>query len=269
MFQPTQNKPAIAILVIIVIGFLVTNSMNTRSKAIDEVQKLLREYKTAKALNILEQLKGSSQAKDKDLDTLIFYTLVKSKNFNAATDTIKRIEYIPKKFSGDFNEIIEILTANNSSDLIALTLPKAFKLDLDENFFIDLANNINSLSAETRILEAGLDYYNKSSKSIGKDRFDHKKLKEYIVKRYLDIAEMNIGANKANEALNTLKRLENLGLINNSPQKSDYYLSLAMIYKALNQHDLAWDNVQLSAKLGNDRAKSMINSLDRKYKSEY
>jgi hypothetical protein len=261
-----QNKSAIVIVVVIAVAALAMIGINNKSKAIDEVHKLLREYKTAKALLILKSLKGNSQTKDSELDTLIFYTLVKSKNFNPALTVLKQIDYIPKKFSDDFAEIVEILNINNRNELLALLLPKAYKLKLDEEFFIDLASNINSLSPEMQVLESGLSY---SRHSNSKADFDKTKLQEYIVKRYLDISEMQLGSNKADNALKTLKRLENLGLIDNSSRKGDYYLTLALVYKALEQHDLAWDNIQLSAKLDNDRAKSMINTLASKYKKEY
>lgn len=258
-----ENKPRIfAGLAFIALGVFAIGFFN-RSTSIQEVQKLLREYKTAKALQKLEALRGNSKHADKQLDTLLFYAFVKAKNFDSAAQILQRIDYFPKSFSKDFAELIEILRANSRTDLLALILPKAIKLDLSEEFFIELTSGVNSVDAEMRILELGLSY---NRKAILNRNFDQRKLSEYMLKRYFEITDMYIASSRAEQALQVLKRIDALALLKDDFSKAEYHLSLGLVYKALDKHDLAWDNIQASAKLGNDRAKSMISTLGEKYK---
>jgi hypothetical protein len=241
---------------------------------ISKAKAFLAEHKVAMALDILEKTRAKLKKKDLNLEMLMLYALVKSKRFAEADLQIENVEYVPKNYHEQFKEIIDILSINEESKLIAKLIAKSHKIKFDEDYFIELSKQRNSLEAEMKILEEGLVYIreklesHKSPKKKNDKELATRKLEDYIFKRCIEDSNYYIGCQDYKTSLIYLEKAKKLKVIGDSTLKDDYYFNLALTHKNLGNITQAWDNMQIAAKLGSSRAKSMIKALNEKFSPE-
>jgi hypothetical protein len=268
------------IFILSILGLIVLASalsyhfFTFKHSQIAKAKAFLAEHKVAMALDILEQTRAKIKKKDLNLEMLMLYALVKSKRFTEADLQIENVEHVPKNYNKEFKEIIDILSINEEPKLIAKLIAKSHKIKFDEDYFIELSKQRNSLEAEMRILEEGLVYireklenHKSARKKINKE-LATRKLEDYILKRCVEDSNYYIGSQDYETSLYYLEKAKKLKVINNSTLKDDYYFNLALTHKNLGNITQAWDNMQIAAKLGSSRAKFMIRSLNEKYKPE-
>jgi len=268
------------IFILSILGLIVLASalsyhfFTFKHSQIAKAKAFLAEHKVAMALDILEQTRAKIKKKDLNLEMLMLYALVKSKRFTEADLQIENVEHVPKNYNKEFKEIIDILSINEEPKLIAKLIAKSHKIKFDEDYFIELSKQRNSLEAEMRILEEGLVYireklenHKSARKKINKE-LATRKLEDYILKRCVEDSNYYIGCQDYETSLYYLEKAKKLKVINNSTLKDDYYFNLALTHKNLGNITQAWDNMQIAAKLGSSRAKFMIRSLNEKYKPE-
>jgi hypothetical protein len=238
---------------------------------ISKAKAYLAEHKVAMALDILEKTKARIKKRDLNLEMLMLYALVKSKRFKDAELQIENLDYVPKNYHEQFKEIIDILSINEEPVLIAKLIAKSHKIKFDEDYFIELSKQRNSLEAEMKILEEGLFYIreklenHKNPKNKNYKELATRKLEDYILKRCVEDSNYYIGCQDYKTSLHYLEKAKKLKVINDSTLKDDYYFNLALTHKNLGNITQAWDNMQIAAKLGSSRAKYMIRSLNEKY----
>lgn len=271
MFIASRKEKLTVVVVLILslgIGFFTYDLLSFKSSNIKEAKKLLQEFKIAKAQNILEKTKLRLRRNDETLDTLLLYSKIKLAKYEEASKFLdENIKSIPKGFKANFIELVDILSVNDKTDLIVKLISKADKLKLDQDYFISTSQRRSEINQEFKILESGLDYLRQvRSKKNKNQELASDKLELYILKRSMEAADIFIGSNNYKSALAYLDKAQSLGVVNNSSLKDDFYLSLALTYKNLHNFDKAWENMQLAAKLGNERAKGMIEDLHKKYK---
>jgi hypothetical protein len=241
---------------------------------ISKAKAFLAEHKVAMALDILEKTRAKIKKKDLNLEMLMLYALIKSKRFSEAELQIENVEYVPKSYNEQFKEIIDILSVNQEPRLIAKLIAKSHKIKFDEDYFIDLSKQRTSLEAEMKILEEGLLYIrekqknHKSSKNKNYRQLATQKIEDYILKRCIEDSNYYIGCQDYKTSLFYLEKAKKLKVINASTLKDDYYFNLALTHKNLGNITQAWDNMQIAAKLGSSRAKSMIKALNEKYNTQ-
>lgn len=263
--DPRTERFAVTIfLIVLLIGsFVFYDLLTFKSSTIRKATQYLKEYRTAKALEVLEAAQKRSQGKDKDLNVVTLYSLIRSSKFSEAEKFLdKDVEYLPKEFKKNFYELIEILELNERSKLIISLINKAQKLKLEEDFFIDTSKRRETPYEEFQILEAGLNYYqsskNKKKKNDDETKASGKKLQDYVLKRCIEVAGNYLGSKNPREALKYLEKADALKLLKNSSRKADYYYTLALAQKNLGSIDKARDYMELAAKLGNKSAKNII-----------
>ncbi len=272
--NPKTERIVVTIILILLLAgsFLVYDLLSFKSRSVKEAEQLLKEYKVAKAQDVLEKAKLRLKKKDKELDSLLFYTLVKAHKYDEAQKVIdKEVEALPQNFGLKFIELIDLLNAHDKSALIVKLIDKAQSLKLDQEFFINASKRRNDITQEFSILEMGLKYlrdakykqYQKNKKSQGEIPTD--KLEDYTLRRCIEVANIFMGSQNYQLALKHLTKAQTLKVLSNSDMKDEYYLNLALVYKELGSMDKAWDNMQLSAKLGNNKAKAMLQSLNKNY----
>lgn len=242
-----------------------------KQSQITKAKGYLAEHKVAMALQILNQAKSKIKNKDLNIEMLILYGLVKAKRFKEASAQLKNIDHIPQNYNKQFKEIIDILSINEEPKLIADLISKSYKIKFNEDYFINLSGQRNSLEAEMQILEEGLLYLRdrverrKARKKKYKKDIGTRKLEDYILKRCIENSNVYIGSKDYKQALVYLEKAKKLKVLNHSTLKDDYYFNLAVVHKNLGNITQAWDSMQISAKLGNSRAKSMLKALNENY----
>ncbi|MBT6843333.1 MAG: hypothetical protein HOA17_05985 [Candidatus Melainabacteria bacterium] len=271
MFIASRREKLIVLITLILVsgtGYFILDLMSFKSSNIKEARELLKEFKIAKAQNILEKTKLRLRTSDEDLDTLLLYSQIKLAKYKQANKFLdENIKSIPVNFKDSFLELVEILNVNDRADLIVKLIGKASKLKLEQEYFIAISQRRSQIKQEFAILEAGLNYLNtRKLDKKNKTAISSLKLESYLLKRCMEVADINIGSKNYKSALAYLEKALNWGIVNNSALKDDFYLSLALTYKNLHNFDKAWENMQLAAKLGNERAKGMIEDLHKKYK---
>lgn len=261
----------VTLVLALIASYFTYHTITYKKSKLNSAKQLIAEFKISKALETLNKIKAKGN-KDDELDSLILYGLVKAKRFEEASKQTEEINEIPKNFKDSTLEMISILSVHNQIDLIDLIVDKSYKLNLDENFFIKLSQERNSLNTEMQVLEKGLSYlnglrakYNEKKKSKKANEIASSKIEAFILERCIDNSNIFMGSGDYKSALFYLNKAKNLGVLKTSPLKDDYYYNLALVHKQLGNTDEAWNNMQISAKLGNERAKSMINSLNSSY----
>ena len=257
------------VLIVLLVGAIALyDGLSFKSSNLKQAEQLLKEFKTAKAQEILEKTKLRIKKKDKDVDSLMFYSLVKAAKYNEADKFIdKELESVPQSFGLKFIELIDLLNANDRSTLIVKLIDKSQSLKLDQDFFINASQRRNDVTQEFSILETGLKYLRSSKyKKNKKETVLSDKLEDYILRRCIEVSNIFIGSKNNQIALDYLIKAQTLSVLNNAAMKDDYYVNLALAYKEKGDMDKAWDNMQLAAKLGNDKAKDMLKKLDKNYK---
>ena len=260
----------VTLVLALIASYFTYHTITYKKSKINDAKQLISEFKISKALETLNKIKAKG-SKDDELDSLIFYALVKAKRFEEAEKEAEEITAIPKNFKENTLEMISLLSVHNKIDLIDLVIDRSYKLELDENFFIKLSQERNSLNTEMQVLEKGLSYLNglrakfKEKKSKKANEVASSKIEAFILERCIDNSNIFMGSGDYKSALFYLNKAKNLGVLKTSPLKDDYYYNLALVHKELGHKEEAWDNMQISAKLGNERAKSMIQSLNSSY----
>ncbi len=271
MNPKTERIIVTLVLILLLVGAIALyDTLSFKSANLKQAEELLKEYKVAKAQDILEKTKLRIKKKDKEVDSLIFYVLVKSGKYNEADKFIDtELEAIPQSFGLKFIELIDLLNINDRSTLIVKLIDKAQSLKLDQDFFINASQRRNDVAQEFSILETGLKYLrdSKYKQKNKKSEASTNKLEDYTLKRCIEVANIYIGTKNNQTALDYLNKAQALKILSNPTLKDDYYLNLALVYKEMGEQDKAWDNMQLAAKLGNEKAKDMLQKLDKNYKA--
>ncbi len=271
MNPKTERIIVTLVLILTLIGAIfLYDVLSFKGTNLKRAEELLKEYKVAKAQELLEATKKRIKHKDKEVDSLIFYVLVKSGKYNEADKFIDtELEAIPQSFGLKFIELIDLLNIHDRSTLIVKLIDKSQSLKLDQDFFINASQRRNDVAQEFSILETGLKYlrdskYKQKNKNKKAEVLTNK-LEDYTLRRCIEIANIYIGSKNNQLALDYLNKAQALKILTNPALKDDYYLNLALVYKEMGEQDKAWDNMQLAAKLGNDKAKDMLKRLDKNY----
>jgi len=260
----------VTLILALIASYFTYHTITYKKGKLNDAKQLIVEFKIAKALEILHTIKAKG-SNDDDLDSLILYGLVKAKRFEEAEKQTEEVTSIPKESKDNTLEMISLLSVHNKIDLMTSVIDRSARLGFDENFFIELSQERNSLNTEMQILEKGLVYLNgvreklREKKSKKAKEISSSKIESFILERCIDNANIFMGSGDYKSALFYLNKAKNLGILKTSPLKDDYYYNLALVHKKLGNIDQAWDSMQISAKLGNERAKSMIRSLNSSY----
>jgi tetratricopeptide (TPR) repeat protein len=253
----------ITLVLVLLASFFIYHTISYRNSQITTAKKLIQQFKIAKALDILNEIKTKG-IKNEEIDSLILYALVKAKKYDDAKIQIQALQAIPKSFSKRALEIISHLSIHNHIELLSAVITRSLALELDENFFIAISQERNSLSTEMQVLEDGLAYIRRSRElKENKNReIASLNIERFILERCIDNANVYMGTGDYKSALFYLNKAKNLGVLTTDSLKDDYYYNLALVYKALGNKDEAWENMQISAKLGNERAKDILRTLN-------
>ena len=267
--SPNNERIIVTLVLILLLAGSVAlyDGLTFKANNLKEAEQLLKEFKIEKAQEILEKVKLRIKKKDKEVDSLMFYSLVKAGKYNEAEKFIdKELESVPQNFGLKFIELIDLLNVNDRSTLIVKLIDKSESLKLNQDFFINASQRRNDVTQEFSILETGLKYlrslqYKQKQKS--KEELATDRLEDYILRRCIEVSNIFIGSKNIKIALDYLNKAQVLKVLGNSSLKDDYYLNLALVYKEMGETDKAWDNMQLAAKLGNDKAKDLLKSLNK------
>lgn len=271
--QVEQIIAKFAVVLVVLAIFFGYQFLNSRNHHLNQAREFIREYKVAKALEILNTLKAKSSKTDEELGFLIFYTLVKAKKFDDAEKQLDQLEKIKKKHKENFLDAVNFLNLNNKVALINKLVSKSSGMKLSESFFIELSGARNDLNSEMSILTGGLSYLRtlklarskKKKTSILNKEISSSKLENYIMQRCLSNSHIFIGSKDYKSALYYLKKAVDLNVVEDNPSKDDFYYELAVTHRYLGNKDSAWENMQLAAKLGNERAKADIKAAQDRF----
>lgn len=240
-------------------------ALNWTNLNISKARKYMREYRTAKAIQILSKL----DKKNSKVQFLLIHAHAKIREFEAIKPILEKVKDFPSSSSEEVLELFAHLSNNDQMELLLNSFPKCKKLKLREDFFIELSKKRNNITEELKILEAGIAYLDsikkKSKKKKKKNSGKIRKIDDYLVDRYIDIAKIFMGNKKYKDALTYLEKANKLGSLENSSLKGDYYFQLGLAYKNLGKKDESWKYFRLSAAEGNLRAKDMVNKIKRRF----
>lgn len=264
----------LSLILVLLASYFFYNFLTFKSNQINTAQRLLSEYKVSKALQILNNLKSKLSGKDIHVEFLTLYALVKAKKFKDAEEQLNELERISKKYKDKVSELVEVLDVNDQIKLINKLIAKSPALRFSEDYFIELSAQRNSLDAEMQVLQNGLKYLRDlkykdkqiKKRNKNKEEVATRKIENYTLKRCIENSNIFMGTKQYKTAMAYLNKAKNLNIVENSTYKDDYYYNLALVYKNQGEFALAWDNMKLSAKLGNERAKSMITALNKRYR---
>lgn len=245
---------SLAIAVTLVIAYFAFDSINYKASRMDKALTLISEFKTAKALELLNKVKNKNKKDDPELDFLIIYAYSKSQQYDLISEKLNELTKLPKQRKKLIMDFINTLSVNEKVDLLIKTIQKAKDLDLDQNLFLNLSKERNSSIQEIQILETGLKLCKESDR-----------IESYLLKRYMEVALMNRGNKKPQQAINYLKRAENLASFQTSHYQDDIFLNLGLSYRDLKKYDQAWTYIKRSARLGNTRAQDMLDQAQRNF----
>ena len=254
------------IAIILLLAAFIFSLLNSPSFAINNATKLLREFKTAEALEILLDAQKSNKGKDERLNFLVIYALTKSNLYDRALEKIDTVKDFPSKNQKEIVNFLKYLSINDQNELLVRSLPKSLKINLSQDFLIDLSRQRKSSLEEINFLEASLAYIKDKQKTvrIGK-KPGTRKLENYLLDRYMEASKIQRANKNYKQALDYLLRAKNLEILEESQKKDDYYLHLGISYKDLNLNTKAWDSLKYSASLGNSKAQDMIDHLKYRY----
>jgi hypothetical protein len=250
------------IVALIVFATISTYNIFTfKNKQIKAARQYMREFKTAKAIEILNNLKTKYKDKDRDLDSLYFYALVRAKKFDLAERQLKQIDYVSNNFKDSFIEIIDILNTYYKTNLMTEFIRKCKNMNLSEDFFIKLSKSSHSFDAEMKILIQGLEYlrnYSTDKKS------PPKKLMEYIFDRYIEMSKILMGRKDFVSATNRMAKLKDLKVMEDDKDKQEFYIVLGEIYEKSKNPQQAKENYELAKAAGSKKAEDLIAALEKK-----
>lgn len=241
--------------------FAVTIFFNSKQFAINRANKLMSEFKTAKALEIIRTARNQNKHSDPKLDFLYIYALIKNNQYKKAIKELDKVESFPKEYKQEITDFINLLSTKGETDLLIKALPKTYKINLSQKTLIQISRQRSSTDEEIKFLEASISYLQNKPNSDKKTR----KVEEYLLNRYIDSSKILVANNNAKKALNYLQKAEKLSIVENSHYKDDLYLSLGLTYKAIGKNNLAFDYLKKSAEAGNSLAKDMIHQINTNY----
>ena len=243
--------------VLIVAGIIYyVSSYESRSLSI--AKRYLAEYKTEKALNLIERVKLQSKKVNPELDFLLFYTYIKSSEFTKAETLLKDIEDFNEHEREAILEIVAKLNFHNENKLLLKILEKSHDLHFEPEFFINISKKKDNIVAESLFIESGVEYFVEEPDKA-------KILNNYLIKRYIEVAQIEQGTKNYFRAVKYLEKAREKAIAQKgSPYQSEIYLNLGMIYRSQKKYEKAWEHIQLSAKLGNEKAKDLIKHLQNK-----
>jgi len=249
---------SVSLVFMAVAAYFVYEQFCYRGNQIRKAQELFGEYRSAKALAILEETKSKIKGKSNKLEFLITYALVKAQRYDKAIEQITNIDYIPTTHHQYFLELVNLLATNNRLDITLALVPKAEKLKLKQNFFISQSRTRSNIDEEMDLLEVGNTYLKTTGEA-------NTKLENHLLKRYLEISNIYMGNHQSGNALKYLLKARELESLDASPYKADVLLNLGLAYKNLRKFSDAWANIKASAGLGNRRAKLIMTNLGKNY----
>lgn len=253
-FNGAPIAVVLAIIVTVAIAFFAFDSITYKASRMDKALNLIGEFKTAKALEILNKIKNKSNKDDPELDFLIIYAYSKSQQYDLISEKLEEITKLPKQRERLIMDFINTLSVNEKVDLLIKTIKKAKELNLDQDLFLTLSKERNSSNQEIQILETGLKLAKETDQ-----------IESYLLKRYIEVALMSRGNKKPQQAINYLKKAENLPSFKTSHYKDDVYLNIGLSYRDMKQYSQAWSFIKRSAQLGNTRAQDMMDQAQRNF----
>ncbi len=245
------------------LAFMFLWQVNTKQFAINKANKLLKQYKTAQALEIIDKARGKKSGKDSRLDFLYVYALARSHQYEKAEDALENAKPFPKQYKKEIIDFIKLVSSKGETELLLEALPKTKKILLNQKILIGLSKERKNTTEEIKFLEASYKYLNISKHK--KKNAGFRKIEDYLLGRYIDVSKILIANKKYKQSLDYLLKAQELPLLDSSQYKDDLYLNLGLSYRGLGQPTRAFDNLKLSANMGNSMAKDIINQINHKY----
>lgn len=271
MFQIITKKLILIIIASVfaaVALFFGYQQVNYQDIKLNQAIEDLNKFKTAKALKTLAELQKRSKKKlSQEVQFLSLYAQVKANDYKAAEVELEKLTAIPKKFRQEFETIVQSLTNSEKSDLVLATLKKAKELRLKQEFFITLSEAKNDINNELNVLEYGIAYLNSIKAVDPKTHIDSTKLEKYLLKRYVEIANIYRGSHKPAEAIKYLTKAQQMNILKGVNFEDEVYLNIAMTFKELRQYSKSWDYFKKAAELGNERAIRTLKKAKDRYRS--
>ena len=102
MIDRNKLKSNVFLIVGLLVGSLIIAGilyyvLTYEKRSLNNAKNLLHEYKTAKALEIIERIKLQQKKKNPEIDFLLFYTYVKSNQFGKAEKLLENLKALIKK----------------------------------------------------------------------------------------------------------------------------------------------------------------------------
>lgn len=264
MVETNKLKGNLFLLVGIIIGSLIIAGIlyyiaTYDARSLNKANRLLREYKTAKALAIIERIKLQQKKKNPEIDFLLFYTYLKSNEFTKAESLLEHLEPFNESQREEFLEMIAKLNFHQENTLMLKMIDQAHALNLSSDYFINISKKKESIVAESLVLEEGLRYHKENPEELIK-------LNNYSIKRYIEVAQIEHGNKDYHRAIKYLEKARDRSIKQKgSPYESDIYLNLGLIYRDQKKYEQAWQYIELSSKLGNEKAKDLIKHMQNNY----
>ncbi|NQY79249.1 MAG: tetratricopeptide repeat protein [Candidatus Caenarcaniphilales bacterium] len=264
MIDTNKLKSNLFLLVGIIVGSLIIAGIlyyvaTYEERSLHKAKGLLQEYKTAKALEIIERIKLQQKKKNPEIDFLLFYTYLKSNEFAKAESLLEHLEPFQESQREEFLEMIAKLNFHEENKLMIKMLDQAHQLHLSSDYFINVSKKKESIVAESLVLEEGIQYHEEDTEELTK-------LNNYLIKRYIEVAQIEHGNKDYHRAVKYLEKARERSIKQKgSPYESDIYLNLGLVHRAQKKYEQAWQYIQLSSKLGNEKAKDLIKHMQNNY----
>lgn len=288
-----MNKLVTIVLTLIIgllAGFLYFRFDSRRE--IKLAERYIKEYRFAKALDLLNESKKRNKKVNVELQQLLFYAAIKAKNFNTANVIIDDIQSFEVSFKKKFYEIVKVLYKKEQDELLQKLLARSSKIKLEQDYLISLSKKQKNLEKEMQVLLMGRKLF----LDIKEDLLQKKKIKEaeaikidklekYILDRYMNQANLFIAHQNYKSALEQMKKAQELSILEEvisandngqvlarkteveyKKEKADYKYLLGTIYKFLGNKEKAWNLIRESAALDNLQAKDSLEQAKRKYR---
>ncbi len=271
-----------------VVGIFVYKSFDA-GRDIKLAERYIKEYRFAKALDLLNSSSKRSKKADLALEELLFYAAIKAQNFKTAEVILDEIKDFDAGFKKRFYEVVNILYKKDKDELFAKVLARSNRIKLDDDYLIALSKKQKNIEKEMQVLLMGrkllLDIKEgllQKKKIVDASEIKVDKIEKYILERYMNQASLFIAHQDYTSALEQLKKAENLEILKEDEvdekkaakklevkykkAKADYKYLLGTVLKFLGQRDKSWDLIKQSAELGNMQAKENLEQARRRYR---
>jgi tetratricopeptide (TPR) repeat protein len=237
--------------VIISVFLLYTNTYENR--CIYTAQKLLRDYENSQARTILENVKLQIKNKNPKLNFLLFYAYVQTNKLTRAEKLLHNLDEISFDDKVYFQQIINKLNIQGEDQMVYELIQKAKKLNLTEDFFINISEQKKSIIDESSIIELGMEYLKHDQTAVNK-------LKRYLIRRLLEVEMYLEDDIDSARALKYLEKAKKLAIqIEDESFEEQIHYRLGIAYKNSKDFEKAKEHLTLSAKLGNKNAEKLLN----------